>query len=393
MFKIIKGSELGTYITVGAALCKDTYTDKYGKHIPYKLVKLYVRDLYSPTAKQRTMVLFCSSSSDIEELYNILKLHLMRNDAGEVIKDGLGCGIINWCNLKKHKDYEKLKNLGWLEFPGAHVVNVPLRKGLCYKNDKNGNILTDKNGRKIKNSSISLFVIVKDIRILGNDLQPQRTFISGWDQLSQRDEMERRYYMYPYAIDSRCAKSISNTKIRQKYTIIQKEHVKCSIINIEKRPSEYGDNAEYCVIHIMVYDKDNSQFSKCLPIKDFGEQYRELHSAMEHGKKYDMMKLLVKPTVKVYSLWTWDDCYRHLCEKQQIGELKRDGNGKPIECDKFVFYTEAYSYFDEKMINLQIKYCGLIGYGLRYKYIPINDPSCINEVGDVTIEDTWMPAL
>lgn len=197
MEQIIKGSALGAYITTGAALGNGSYKDASGNDVTYKFVKLDVRDQYSPNAQHRSMVLFCSSSPEIDELYDILKPHLKKDNNGAVVKDRQGCGIIDWRKMKKEAvdDYEELKEAGWTIFPGADVVNVPLRKGSCYRNDKDGNIILDKNGNQIIADTISILVIVKDIRQTQDG--PQPTYLAGWDPITQRDQMEQRFYMKP----------------------------------------------------------------------------------------------------------------------------------------------------------------------------------------------------
>lgn len=196
MEQIIKGATLGAYITTGASLGKGQYQDAAGNTVAYKYVRLSVRDQYTPSAQPRAMLLFCSTSPEIQDLYDILKGYIKKDDQGNTEKDRQGNAVVDWRTLKKSgDDWEELKEAGWTIFPGADVVNVPLQKGKCYRNDKNGNRIITMNGQPIITDTLQVLVIVKDIRVSGDSTQT--TYVSGWDPISQRNELEQRFYQVP----------------------------------------------------------------------------------------------------------------------------------------------------------------------------------------------------
>jgi len=157
---------------------------------------------------------------------------------------------------------------------------------------------------------------------------------------------------------------------KQKYTILKRKTIACRIIDIEKRPSLFDKEAEYCIVKIGHYDNGEFIYGKCLSINDFYEQYNELHSAMINRTKYLMQKLLIKPAIKVYHIWTWDDYFRKKCSNFQIGEIERTSDGNPRIYEEFIYYTKETTQINEQKIDVDIHYGGVI-----QNYIPINDPN------------------
>jgi len=197
MEQIINAAALGTYITTGAALGKGTYKDANNQDVNYKFVKLDVRDQRAPNAQHRAMMLFCSSSDEIETLYEMLKEHIKHDETGNVLKDRSGCALVDWRDIRlNHKElYQELVDEGWTRWEGMRVENVPLQKGNCYRNDRQGNIMKDKYGNQITASSINILTMVNYIAMTENG--PKTYYMAGWDPDSQRNQMEQRFYRNP----------------------------------------------------------------------------------------------------------------------------------------------------------------------------------------------------
>lgn len=157
---------------------------------------------------------------------------------------------------------------------------------------------------------------------------------------------------------------------KQKYTILKRKTIACRIIDIEKRPSLFDKEAEYCIVKIGHYDNGEFIYGKCLSINDFYEQYNELHSAMINRTKYLMQKLLIKPAIKVYHIWTWDDYFRKKCSNFQIGEIERTSDGNPRIYEEFIYYTKETTHINEQRIDWEIHEGGYIK-----DYIPVNAPN------------------
>ena len=75
-------------------------------------------------------------------------------------------------------------------------VSMPLRKGMCYANDVNGNQIVDRVGNRVKRDHVEVMVIVRCIRP-DNNGQSRTDYVSGWDPESQRDRIESRFYTVP----------------------------------------------------------------------------------------------------------------------------------------------------------------------------------------------------
>lgn len=151
---------------------------------------------------------------------------------------------------------------------------------------------------------------------------------------------------------------------KQKYTILERKTIACRIIDIEKKAYDAF------IIKFGDYDNGGFLYSKKLYINKCNNQYEELLNDMQKRTKFFLQKLLIKPAIKVYHVWTWDDFHNNKCGNSCIGEIERDQDGNPRLYEQFTHYTEASTVINEKIINLRIN-----EYGVIQDYIPENAPN------------------
>lgn len=187
MDRIIQGTELSNYRTIGITLGVSKKQNNQGQLS--KFAVFTVQDTYTGFAAPKRTIMF---EEDMGIAYSILQKYV-----DPAIKDPRGGQVVSLPQLTKQEnqaDYLMVKGL--LEIPGMMAVSMPLRKGMCYANDINGNTITDRVGNKVKRDHVEVMVIVRCIRPDDNG-QSHTDYVSGWDPESQRDRIESRFYTVP----------------------------------------------------------------------------------------------------------------------------------------------------------------------------------------------------
>lgn len=194
MEAIISAAALGIYTTDGITLSKGKYIDnETGKEVAWTGVKLHVRNARVFCAETRPITLFTASNPAFEELYDVLKDYIKEDEDG-IVKDRNGDARIDMRKLKKSDDFEYVKN--YMTIEGVEPVTVKLRKGLCYRNDKDGNIRKDKNGNNIVADSVTVLAIVEKMT-LNSQGGYDKTYVLGFNPETQRDQIENRFFVNP----------------------------------------------------------------------------------------------------------------------------------------------------------------------------------------------------
>ena len=132
----------------------------------------------------RRIVLF---DEDIPGAFNALKVF-----AGNT-PDAQGGYLVDLAKMKADaavmEEWE-----GLLEFPGGMVVEYPLRKGLCYQNDINGNIVKEKNtNQPVMKDKVNVFVQV-DFATVDESGKMSYVYIDRFGLSEQGQRMESRFY-------------------------------------------------------------------------------------------------------------------------------------------------------------------------------------------------------
>ena len=185
MERIIQGTELSNYRTIGITLGTSKKQNNQGQIS--KFAVFTVQDTYTGFAAPKRTIMF---EEDMGMAFSILQKYV-----DPTIVDPRGGQVVSLTQLQANQaDYQMVKGL--LEIPGMMAVSMPLRKGMCYANDVNGNQIVDRVGNRVKRDHVEVMVIVRCIRPDDNG-QSRTDYVSGWDPESQRDRIESRFYTVP----------------------------------------------------------------------------------------------------------------------------------------------------------------------------------------------------
>lgn len=180
MTSIIQGRDLSVYTTVGLTLGTAKKANREGKISRFVVVSM--KDSYSRLSKTRRTIIFEDEWPGLIEA--------LSNHVDEAIKDSHGGKVVSLASFMKSDDAKLFPIMEW---PGMMPQVMPLRKGMCYANDVNGNIVTDKTGARVTKDKITVMVQVKNI-VEGQD---HPNYVDGWDPDTQLNNMESRFYRVP----------------------------------------------------------------------------------------------------------------------------------------------------------------------------------------------------
>lgn len=181
MTSIIQGRELSLYKTVALTLGVSKRENR--DHKKSRFVVISMKDAYSPLSKTRRTIIF---EDEWPGLVETLEKHVDES----IVDTHEGGKVVSMADFIKSGD-DKLFPI--LEWPGMMPQVMPLRKGMCYANDVNGNIVEDKTGTKVAKDKITVMVQVKNI-VEGQD---HPNYVDGWDPDTQLNNMESRFYRVP----------------------------------------------------------------------------------------------------------------------------------------------------------------------------------------------------
>lgn len=181
MTSIIQGRELSLYKTVALTLGVSKKENREGKRSRFVVISM--KDAYSPLSKTRRTIIF---EDEWPGLVEALKKHVDKS----IVDTHEGGQVVSMALFKKSNDPELFPILEW---PGMMPQVMPLRKGMCYANDVNGNIVKDKNDAPVTKDKITVMVQVKNI-VEGQD---HPNYVDGWDPDTQLNNMESRFYRKP----------------------------------------------------------------------------------------------------------------------------------------------------------------------------------------------------
>ena len=181
MTSIIQGRELSLYKTVALTLGKSKKENREKKLSRFVVISM--KDAYSPLSKTRRTIIF---EDEWPGLIETLEKHVDKS----IIDTHEGGQVVSMADFIKSDDSKLFPILEW---PGMMPQVMPLRKGMCYANDVNGNIVEDRTGAKVTKDKITVMVQVKNI-VEGQD---HPNYVDGWDPDTQLNNMESRFYRVP----------------------------------------------------------------------------------------------------------------------------------------------------------------------------------------------------
>lgn len=180
MTSIIQGRDLSVYTTVGLTLGTAKKANREGKISRFVVVSM--KDSYSRLSKTRRTIIFEDEWPGlVETLDKYVDTTIQDTHGGKVV------------SLGAFQNTDDAKLFPIMEWPGMMPVVMPLRKGMCYANDVNGNVVTDKTGARVTKDKITVMVQVKNI-VEGQD---SPNYVDGWDPDTQLNNMESRFYRTP----------------------------------------------------------------------------------------------------------------------------------------------------------------------------------------------------
>lgn len=181
MTSIIQGRELSLYKTVALTLGKSKKENREKKLSRFVVISM--KDEYSPLSRTRRTIIF---EDEWPGLVEALEKHVDKS----IVDTHEGGQVVSMASFIKSDDKDLFPILEW---PGMMPQVMPLRKGMCYANDVNGKIVTDKTGAKVTKDKITVMVQVKNI-VEGQD---HPNYVDGWDPDTQLNNMESRFYRTP----------------------------------------------------------------------------------------------------------------------------------------------------------------------------------------------------
>lgn len=180
MTSIIQGRDLSVYTTIGLTLGTAKKANREGKISRFVVVSM--KDSYSRLSKTRRTIIFEDEWPGlVETLDKYVDTTIQDTHGGKVV------------SLGAFQNTDDAKLFPIMEWPGMMPVVMPLRKGMCYANDINGNVVTDKTGARVTKDKITVMVQVKNI-VEGQD---RPNYVDGWDPDTQLNNMESRFYRVP----------------------------------------------------------------------------------------------------------------------------------------------------------------------------------------------------
>ena len=181
MTSIIQGRDLSVYTTVGLTLGVSKKENRDGKKSRFVVISM--KDSYSRLSKTRRTIIF---EDEWPGLIDTLGKYVDKS----IVDTHEGGEVVSLAMFQKSEDAKLFPIMEW---PGMMPQVMPLRKGMCYANDVNGNVVTDKTGARVTKDKITVMVQVKNI-VEGQD---HPNYVDGWDPDTQLNNMESRFYRVP----------------------------------------------------------------------------------------------------------------------------------------------------------------------------------------------------
>jgi len=119
-----------------------------------------------------------------------------------------------------------------------------------------------------------------------------------------------------------------------KYQIIQKLVYPCRLIDVKLRTNRQN-NSKFVVAKLGRYD--TGEFLRSVILNE--GTYNTLISEMQIRKYHTIERIALRPQNNVYHILTWDDVDRGICTRENLNEVQRNNEGKPISFNQIVVFA------------------------------------------------------
>ena len=143
-----------------------------------------------------------------------------------------------------------------------------------------------------------------------------------------------------------------------KYEIVQKLVWPCRLIDVKLRTNRQN-GSKFVVAKLGKYN--TGEFLRSVILNE--GTYNALISEMQIRKYHTIERIAIRPQNNVYHILTWDDVDRGICTRENLDEVQRDDEGKPIPFNQIVVFA-----------NLDNLKRFTINEVLDKEYIEINSP-------------------
>ena len=142
------------------------------------------------------------------------------------------------------------------------------------------------------------------------------------------------------------------------YHIVQIVKWPCRLIDVKLRTNRQN-GSRFVVAKLGKYD--TGEFLRSVILNE--GTYNALISEMQIRKYHTIERIAIRPQNNVYHILTWDDVDRGICTRENLDEVQRDDEGKPIPFNQIVVFA-----------NLDNLKRFTINEVLDKEYIEINSP-------------------
>ena len=151
---------------------------------------------------------------------------------------------------------------------------------------------------------------------------------------------------------------IKRQEVIMKYEIVQKLVWPCRLIDVKLRTNRQN-GSKFVVAKLGKYN--TGEFLRSVILNE--GTYNALISEMQIRKYHTIERIAIRPQNNVYHILTWDDVDRGICTRENLDEVQRDDEGKPIPFNQIVVFA-----------NLDNLKRFTINEVLDKEYIEINSP-------------------
>lgn len=118
------------------------------------------------------------------------------------------------------------------------------------------------------------------------------------------------------------------------YHIVQIVKWPCRLIDVKLRTNRQN-NSKFVVAKLGRYD--TGEFLRSVILNE--GTYNTLISEMQIRKYHTIERIALRPQKNVYHILTWDDVDRGICTRENLNEVQRNNEGKPISFNQIVVFA------------------------------------------------------
>lgn len=192
--KTMNAPEIGMFIanTISLGIAKNTNRD--GENA--KFVAISYGDAMCANNGSVTRIIFEDQFPGLFEFLSEFKTGQKDRHEGELVdvEKVATCDALNTGNPNIILRRKAMRYMDLLAPDGAMYVTMPLKKGACYGNQRDGSPALDKDGKPVVVDSVRVFAQASMATIDDNG---EIHYTWKVDPASERDNIERRFYIHP----------------------------------------------------------------------------------------------------------------------------------------------------------------------------------------------------